>query len=104
MGQARREECWSIALPVVIRSVRNTLSLQFLDADLPASLPVRPAKRHWLGFKRMTGRPRRRFWLKVAAGLLFAIVACASVFAALWDYDPFERIVGPWLSYIGLNG
>ena len=52
----------------------------------------------------MTYHPRRRFWPKLAAGLLFAALASASVFAALSDYDPFERIAGPWLSYFGFNG
>ena len=31
----------------------------------------------------MTARPRRRFWLKLAAGLLFALVAYGGAYAAL---------------------
>ena len=31
----------------------------------------------------MTTRPRRRFWLKLAAGLLFAVVAYGGAYAAV---------------------
>ena len=31
----------------------------------------------------MTARPRRRFWLKLAAGLLFAVVAYGGAYSAM---------------------
>ena len=39
----------------------------------------------------MTTRPRRRFWLKLAAGLLFAVVAYGGAYAAM--VQPAGRIV-----------
>lgn len=31
----------------------------------------------------MTDRPRRRFWLKLSTGLLFAVVACGGAYVAM---------------------
>ena len=41
----------------------------------------------------MTTRPRRRFWLKLAAGLLFAVVAYGGAYgASVWRVPAYKQL------------